>query len=358
MPQMGVSVSEGTVTRWLEDVGDTIAGRRDAARDLDRQGRHRGAEPRLRRAAGDPRPGGRDGAGRDDRRSDRPARPARRPPDRACRSRCRSSRSAPEPEPEADRRARRPDGRARAGRREPEPVAASPSPLRRRLRRPERTQRRRPHSFVSPVVARIAAEHGIDPSDDRRARAAAGASPRRTSCLRRGSALPAPSRPRRRRLRQLPYRPRRRPRSCSAACAVRTSGCAGSRPAAVPQPTAPSRGSRSRPAVESGESLEPMSAMRRGIAEHMRRSLDTAAHVTSAIEVDMSKVVAIRERLKAEYKSALRRQPHLPRLRLARNRRDAQRLAVGQRGDPRRVGPDPELRQPRLRGRARRAARA
>jgi pyruvate dehydrogenase E2 component (dihydrolipoamide acetyltransferase) len=33
----------------------------------------------------------------------------------------------------------------------------------------------------------------------------------------------------------------------------------------------------------------------------MRRSLDTAAHVTSAIEVDMSKVVAIRERLKAEY---------------------------------------------------------
>jgi 2-oxoglutarate dehydrogenase E2 component (dihydrolipoamide succinyltransferase) len=33
----------------------------------------------------------------------------------------------------------------------------------------------------------------------------------------------------------------------------------------------------------------------------MRRSLDTAAHVTSAIEVDMSKVVAIREQLKAAY---------------------------------------------------------
>jgi 2-oxoglutarate dehydrogenase E2 component (dihydrolipoamide succinyltransferase) len=33
----------------------------------------------------------------------------------------------------------------------------------------------------------------------------------------------------------------------------------------------------------------------------MRRSLDTAAHVTSAIEVDMSKVVAIREKLKASY---------------------------------------------------------
>jgi pyruvate dehydrogenase E2 component (dihydrolipoamide acetyltransferase) len=44
--------------------------------------------------------------------------------------------------------------------------------------------------------------------------------------------------------------------------------------------------------------------MRRGIAEHMRRSLDTAAHVTSAIEVDMSKVVSIRKKLKAEYEAA------------------------------------------------------
>ena len=47
-----------------------------------------------------------------------------------------------------------------------------------------------------------------------------------------------------------------------------------------------------------------MTAMRRGIAEHMRRSLDTSAHVTSAIEVDMSKVVAIRGKLKKEYQSA------------------------------------------------------
>jgi 2-oxoglutarate dehydrogenase E2 component (dihydrolipoamide succinyltransferase) len=49
-----------------------------------------------------------------------------------------------------------------------------------------------------------------------------------------------------------------------------------------------------------GETLEPMNAMRKGIAEHMRRSLDTSAHVTSAIEVDMSRVVAIRQKLKPE----------------------------------------------------------
>jgi 2-oxoglutarate dehydrogenase E2 component (dihydrolipoamide succinyltransferase) len=47
-----------------------------------------------------------------------------------------------------------------------------------------------------------------------------------------------------------------------------------------------------------------MSAMRKGIAEHMRRSLDTSAHVTSAIEVDMTRVVQIRERLKREYQQA------------------------------------------------------
>jgi 2-oxoglutarate dehydrogenase E2 component (dihydrolipoamide succinyltransferase) len=47
-----------------------------------------------------------------------------------------------------------------------------------------------------------------------------------------------------------------------------------------------------------------MNAMRKGIADHMRRSLDTSAHVTSAIEVDMSKVVAVRQKLKREYQDS------------------------------------------------------
>jgi len=56
--------------------------------------------------------------------------------------------------------------------------------------------------------------------------------------------------------------------------------------------------------VLAGETLEPMTAMRRGIAEHMRRSLDTSAHVTSAIEVDMSRVVELRKKLKPEFERA------------------------------------------------------
>jgi pyruvate dehydrogenase E2 component (dihydrolipoamide acetyltransferase) len=74
-------------------------------------------------------------------------------------------------------------------------------------------------------------------------------------------------------------------------------------PQAAPAPAAAPAQAAAAPAeaAPGGEQLEPMNAMRRGIAEHMRRSLDTAAHVTSAIEVDMSRVVAIREKLKPEY---------------------------------------------------------
>jgi 2-oxoglutarate dehydrogenase E2 component (dihydrolipoamide succinyltransferase) len=45
-----------------------------------------------------------------------------------------------------------------------------------------------------------------------------------------------------------------------------------------------------------GEHATRMSAMRREIAQRMRRSVDTAVHVTSLIEVDMSSVVAARMR--------------------------------------------------------------
>jgi pyruvate dehydrogenase E2 component (dihydrolipoamide acetyltransferase) len=58
------------------------------------------------------------------------------------------------------------------------------------------------------------------------------------------------------------------------------------------------------PAAAPGEVVEPMTAMRKGIAEHMRRSLDTSAHVTTVFEIDMSRVVAIRDKLKAEYQAS------------------------------------------------------
>jgi pyruvate dehydrogenase E2 component (dihydrolipoamide acetyltransferase) len=134
--------------------------------------------------------------------------------------------------------------------------------------------------FVSPVVARIAAEHGVDvaqvPGTGRGGRVT------KKDILgfieSGGAAAPAEA-------------PVEEPAPAEAPPT----------PAEAPAPTpAPA------PAVAAveGETLEPMSAMRRGIAEHMRRSLDTSAHVTSSIEVDMSKVAAIRQKLKKEYQDA------------------------------------------------------
>ena len=71
-------------------------------------------------------------------------------------------------------------------------------------------------------------------------------------------------------------------------------------PVAAPAPVAATAAPAEEPALAPGESLEPMTAMRRGVMEHMRRSVDTAAHVTSAIEVDMARVVALRAKLKPE----------------------------------------------------------
>jgi len=79
--------------------------------------------------------------------------------------------------------------------------------------------------------------------------------------------------------------------------------------AAAPPPPKPAAPPPPKPEPEpvaagAGETVEPMNAMRRGIAEHMRRSLDTSAHVTTVFEIDMSRVVALRNKLKPEYQKS------------------------------------------------------
>jgi 2-oxoglutarate dehydrogenase E2 component (dihydrolipoamide succinyltransferase) len=141
-------------------------------------------------------------------------------------------------------------------------------------------------------VARIAAEHGIDPNQvpgtgtggrvtKKDIQAYIDSAP--------AQAAPAPAQ-------APPAEPTAPPQPARAAAPP---------PASAPPAPVQAQAAPAPEAVEQvGETLEPMSAMRRGIADHMRRSLDTSAHVTSAIEVDMSRVVAIREKLKKEYQSA------------------------------------------------------
>jgi pyruvate dehydrogenase E2 component (dihydrolipoamide acetyltransferase) len=139
-------------------------------------------------------------------------------------------------------------------------------------------------TFVSPVVARIASEHGVDPGQVQ----GTGRGGRVTKkdilgfIESGGQAAPAQAP-------QAPEQPAQTQPAPQQSQAARTK--------TPPQPVASAE-------PQPGEQIEPMSAMRKGIAEHMRRSLDTSAHVTSAIEVDMSKIVAIRAKLKKEYQAS------------------------------------------------------
>jgi pyruvate dehydrogenase E2 component (dihydrolipoamide acetyltransferase) len=170
-------------------------------------------------------------------------------------------------------------------------------------------------TFVSPVVARIASEHHVDPAQISgtgrggrvtkkdildfieapppapAAPAPAAAAPPPAAAPPAPAAAPPPA----------PAPPPEQPAAPQPQAAPP--------PAPTPAPVAAAPAKPVAPQVAPadmlpGEVLEPVSAMRRGIAEHMRRSLDTAAHVTSAIEVDMSRVVAARETLKKEYQAA------------------------------------------------------
>ena len=143
--------------------------------------------------------------------------------------------------------------------------------------------------FVSPVVARIAAEHNVDVAQV----SGTGRGGRVTKkdilgfIESGGAAAPA----------EAPEAPAAPVAPEAPAAPAAPAPAEAAAPAAAPAP-APAA------APQEGETVEPMSAMRRGIAEHMRRSLDTSAHVTSSIEVDMSKVAAIRQKLKKEYQAA------------------------------------------------------
>jgi 2-oxoglutarate dehydrogenase E2 component (dihydrolipoamide succinyltransferase) len=132
-------------------------------------------------------------------------------------------------------------------------------------------------AFVSPVVARIAAEHGVDVS--------------RVPGTGRGGRVTKKD--------ILAY--------------VELGAAAAPAPAAPAAPPPPPTAAPSAPAAPpplpaagpvepgAGETVEPMSVIRRAIAEHMIRSTQTSAHVTTLFEVDMSKVVAMRQRMKNEY---------------------------------------------------------
>ena len=277
MPQMGVSVSEGTITKWLKQEGETVEADESLLEistdkvDTEVPSPASGVVTQILVQEGETVEvgtklaviGGEAGA---------PAPEPESPPEpataeAAAEAGAASSAESPAPQPEPA----------------PEP-APTPAPAAQPSNGGQDGK-----SFVSPVVARIAAEHGVDVSSVPGTGRGGRVTKKDILDFVESGAQAAPT-----------EAPAQAPAPEPAPAPAPEPEPAEAPAAATPKPAAPP------PAPEpatagAGERLEPMNAMRRGIAEHMRRSLDTAAHVTSAIEVDMSRVVAIREKLKPEF---------------------------------------------------------
>jgi pyruvate dehydrogenase E2 component (dihydrolipoamide acetyltransferase) len=283
MPQMGVSVSEGTITKWLKSEGEEVAADESlleistdkvdtevpspaagvVQQILAQEGETVSVGTKIAVISPEGDPGEAPPEPATAEAAEEAATAGGAEGETPTAEKVEEAEAAPppaEPEPEA-----KPEPEA-----EPAPAAAAPQPD---------GDGRKEGKFVSPVVARIASEHGVDVSQiegtGRGGRvtkkdilgfiesgAPAKAEP--------AEAAPAPAQ-------EAPPEPKPAPAAA---------------PAPAPAPTG------------AGEKVEPMSAMRKGIAEHMRRSLDTSAHVTSAIEVDMTKIATIRQKLKREWGDA------------------------------------------------------
>jgi pyruvate dehydrogenase E2 component (dihydrolipoamide acetyltransferase) len=256
MPQMGVSVSEGTITKWLKNVGDPVEADESLLEistdkvDTEVPSPGSGVLQEILVQEGETVEVGTKLAtiGPEAGAPPAPADPAPAPPTEQAARESEAPSSAETPTPAAPKaQPAQADGAANG------------------------------KTFVSPVVAKIASEHGVDPGQVPGTGRGGRVTKKDILAFIEGGA-PAPA--------EAPAQP-------AAPVAPQPQAPAAPKPQAQAQPAA----------AQPGETLEPMNAMRRGIADHMRRSLDTAAHVTSAIEVDMSNVVAIRAKLKTQFQN-------------------------------------------------------
>ena len=304
MPQMGVSVSEGTITKWLKNEGEEIQADEPLLEistdkvDTEVPSPGTGVVQQILVQEGETVEVGTKlaviGA---------PGAAAEEAPA-----------AEPEPEPEAEPEPAPEPATAQAAAEASAPSSAeSPAPAPPPEPEPEPAAvdvSGDGKSFVSPVVARIASEHNVDISQiqgtgrggrvtkkdilafvESGGQAAAPpptAPPAPTAAEAPAEAPPAPA-------------AEPEPEPAAAPAPPPAPEPAPTPAAAAPPAPAPAEAAPAPAEAAQGETEEPMTAMRKGIAEHMRRSLDTSAHVTSAIEVDMSKVVALRKKLKPEY---------------------------------------------------------
>ncbi|MGQ0702129.1 MAG: dihydrolipoamide acetyltransferase family protein [Gemmatimonadales bacterium] len=293
MPQMGESIAEGTLSKWLKKVGDPV--RRDEpifeistdkvdaeipapvagvlAEILVPEGQTVAVQTVVARLETDATAAAKPA-------KPEPAKPEPAKPEpakaEAAKPEPAKPRAAPPPSPEP----RAPSAGPRAPSAEPpslpavqppsRPVPEQPSSLEERLR-----------TKSTPLVRRIAAEHNIDISTIPGSGLAGRVT--KSDVL---SHLEAPSRP----AAEPPGRPAAEPPG---------------RPTAQPPDLTVGAGVRviPGPAVEpwEGDRVEPWSRIRKLTADHMVMSRRVSAHVQSLIEVDYTRVAALRSQWKAEF---------------------------------------------------------
>jgi len=167
-----------------------------------------------------------------------------------------------------------PDGASETGDAPVEPAPEAPAPPVDGEDAPPEPVRRQPRS--SPLVRRMAREHGVDLTD--------------VPGTGEGGRVSKQD--------MLVFLESRKAAPAEAAAAPEPP------PAATPPPPAAEPGDGAAapdtqplpamPLAQEGDRTEPLTHMRRSIADHMVRSRRTSAHVTTVFEVDMSRVVAIR----------------------------------------------------------------
>jgi 2-oxoglutarate dehydrogenase E2 component (dihydrolipoamide succinyltransferase) len=288
MPQMGESIAEGTITKWLKQVGEHVdrdeplfeistdkvdaeipspaAGTLTEVRFKEGEtvevntvvavldGNSASAAPSAPPAEATPAPPA----------EARPAPPATPPPP----AQPIAQKPVAEAKPMAEKPAAPPPAAPPPP--APAPVETKPAPS----AEPSAADLRRTKS--SPLVRKIAQEHGVDISRLE----GTGMSGRVTkndilSFIESGTAPAA----------QRPAETMAQP-ATSAAPAPQ-----------VEQPVAPA----ALPKPQLGDRVEPMSVMRKKIAEHMVLSRRTSAHVTTVYEIDMTRVAKLRDRHRDEF---------------------------------------------------------
>ena len=280
MPQMGVSVSEGTITRWAKAVGETIEADETIVEistdkvDTEVPSPASGVVRELYAGEGDTVPvntriavidTGGEGGG-----DEAPA-------------------EAPPAEPEAAA----PAPTEPAAEAAPEPAAAAPAETK-AAPAEGNGHNGDGRTFVSPVVARMVAEHGLDvsaiPGTGRGGRVTKKDVQQFIDAG--GSAAPA----------QAPE-VHDVPHFAPPPEAPETAAPAAPAPAPPAAPAAPAVEVAAPGQAGPGEELYRFNTIRKVIARHMRHSLETAAQVTTVIEVDMTGVVGLRKKWKPEYQN-------------------------------------------------------